>query len=134
MAEEVTLRLQCEPRASVTKRRRQCGHHPRLAVKAGNMVDGHINGHWCRVLVDSATSETLMFAKQAKKVGLITGTEDTVAQLNNLWDGPQELQVILLREVEITLDGGVLVRTPVKVYPEMGYCKADAVFLGIDVL
>ena len=135
--EEETLRLQLESWASVFKRRKRFGPYPRLAVKAGNMVEGYIKGQQCRVLVDSATSNTLMFFTQAKNLGLITGHEDTVTELNNTWGGCLELQVIWLQEVEITLEGGVLVRTPIKVYPEdleKGYSKADPVYLGMDVL
>ena len=136
--EEDTLRLLVEPSASVVKRRRRCPEYPRLEVRAGNLVEGHIKGQRCPVLVDSGATNTTMFFSQAKRLGLITGHEDKEAQVNSLWDGRVELQVIRLQEVEITLDGGVVVRTPVKVFPkdleEMYLNKADAVILGMDVL
>lgn len=130
------LRLVLEPSATRVKRRR-LSQYVCLKVGRRNMVSGSLNGCRFPVLLDSGASASFIHFSLAEELGLITGHECTKTKRLNLWLGRQEVEVISLVEVAITLGGRVEVRTPLTVLPrslEQYYHNPKKVVLGVPVL
>ena len=89
----------------------------RLAVREGNRVRGLVNGRWCSLILDSGSNKTCMFSSLAKKLGLVHG-QKTDIETYRLWMGDQEVEFITLKNVTITLEGGVSVLTSIRVLSE----------------
>ena len=117
--EEKTLRLSVEPPATQMKRRRiNRSKYLHLDVKEGNFVYGEVQGHRCDFLVDSGSTYNTMFLSHAHQLGLITGNEKKVSQKIIMWDGFRIVQIILLEEVVITLEGCMKVKISIQVLPK----------------
>lgn len=130
-----TLRLVLEPLATPVRRRR-LGQHVCLDVGRRNRVFGSVNGRRCTVQLDSGSGTSFLFFSLAKVLRLLTGKERTETQVYHLWIGTLEVEVILLDEVLVILEGQVEVRTPLRVLPESleKYYDPDDLVLGVHVL
>uniref|UniRef100_A0A0N7Z9Q8 Peptidase A2 domain-containing protein n=1 Tax=Scylla olivacea TaxID=85551 RepID=A0A0N7Z9Q8_SCYOL len=106
-----------------------------LEVREGNRVWGLMNGKQCSFVLDSGTSKTFMFASLAKKLALDIG-QKTDKEIYHLWIGNQKVEFITLKNVLITLEGGVNIRTPVRVLSEaLERCyNLDDVVLDVHLL
>ena len=135
---EDTLELQVMPCATQMKRRRlNASKYHRLDVKEGNLVDCEISGQRSLLLLDSGTCCTCVFYSEAERLGLVIGTEEKMTRLVILWDTYQEMQIIDLEEVVISLEGGVQISVPMTVLPkelEGSYSNPEAITLGLSVL
>lgn len=115
--EEETLMLRVESKI-VPKKKKRLSKYRRLRVMEGSLVKGYLQGQQCYIMLDSGSNFTTMSFSWAKSLGLITGHEVKVKVNIDLWDGIQEVEVIKLREVMITLEGGVEISTPIEVLPD----------------
>lgn len=130
-----TLRLVVEPLATPVRRRR-LGRHVCLDVGRRNRVFGSVNGRRCTVQLDSGSNTSFVFFSLAKVLRLLTGTERTETQVYHLWVGTLQVEVILLDEVLVILEGQVAVSTPLRVLPRSleKYYDPDDLVLGVHVL
>ncbi|MPD00690.1 hypothetical protein E2C01_096181 [Portunus trituberculatus] len=113
----VTLNLMItEPVAEVTEES-SISENPRVQVRKGNRVWGLMNGKQCNFVLDSGSSKTFMFSSLAKKLDLDIGQE-TDKEIYHLWMGNQKVEFITLKNVLITLAGGVNIRTSIRVFSE----------------
>lgn len=94
------------------------GPYPIITVDEDNRLWGSVNGHQCRLLLDSGTTMPIVFMPLALKLGLVTGGEETKPMVFDTWSGLTQVEVIPLQEVVIVLEGGVEVHTPATVFPE----------------
>lgn len=128
------LSLMAEPEAELTEEY-SVPQGIRLKVRKGNRVWGMMNGKRCSLHLDSGTSKTFMFFSLAKKLGLVIGGE-TDTETYHLWMGTRQVEFITLKNVLITLEGGVNVLTPVRVLSEVleMYYDPDEVVLDVHLL
>ncbi|MPC75927.1 hypothetical protein E2C01_070327 [Portunus trituberculatus] len=114
---EDVLRLKLEAER-VRKEKRSVSSYCCIHMKEGYMVEATVLGKPCLVLLDSGASISVMILSLGQKLGLVTGHEETVKQRLSTWLGSLELDVIKLEEVVLVLEGGVVVNTPVAVFPQ----------------
>lgn len=131
-AQEETLTLMVEGK-DVPKRRLSLRMYQGLNVMEGNTVIGFVHGKPCKILLDSGAGVTVMFFPLAKKLGLVTGHEIKVKMTIHMWSGIEEVSVIQLPRVVITLEGGVKVTTPVQVFPAKLERSYEPDVLTLDV-
>ena len=76
-----------------------------------------------------------MLMSQAEKLGLVTGGEEKVTMEMDLWNGVQAVEIIQLKEVVVTLEGGrgVTVRTPMEVFPKVLEKMYDPSVIMLDI-
>ena len=67
------------------------GPHPVITVAEDNRVWGSVNGHQCRLLLDSGTTMPVIFLPLALKLGLVKGGEDTQSMVFDTWSGLTEV-------------------------------------------
>ena len=136
--EDQTLGLQVVPNATQMKRHRlNASMYHRLDVKKGNILDAEILGQQCQLVIDSGTCCTSMFFSQANKLGLLTGNEKKMRVMTLLWDAFKEVDIIYLKDVAITMQGDVQMRTPMTVFPkemEQGYACSEEIIIGLSLL
>ncbi|MPC29489.1 hypothetical protein E2C01_022726 [Portunus trituberculatus] len=82
------------------------------------IVGATVLGKPCLVLLDSGASISVMVLSVAQRLGLVTGREKTVKHRVFTWLGLLELDVVRLEEVVVVLKGGVVVNTPMVVFPQ----------------
>lgn len=130
--ERDTLRLFVKSMA-VPKQRRRLYKYPRIEVQNRNIVYGYINGQQCCFILDSGSEGSFMCLSQAERLGLITGDEVKVTMRADLWNGVQELEIMKVEDVVITLEGGVKVRTRIEVFPREFENRYDPNIVVLDV-
>ena len=108
----------------------------RIDLMEGNLADGEIEGQQCVFLIDSGTTNNIIFVSHAERLGLLTGNERKQNICINFWKGTRSQQVISLEQVEVTLGGCWKIKIPFLVLPkemEKRYRK-DMVIIGFPVL
>uniref|UniRef100_A0A0P4WDF7 Peptidase A2 domain-containing protein n=1 Tax=Scylla olivacea TaxID=85551 RepID=A0A0P4WDF7_SCYOL len=134
-SESTSLHLQVVPEARKLKRRR-LGPYPTVALDSDGTVMATVNGHECRVLPDSGTTTSVLFLPLARRLGLVTGREEKHLMKFDTWHGLQTMEVVVLEDVAVLLEGGVEVHSPARVFPESfgeGY-DMDLFVLDVNLL
>ncbi|XP_063855156.1 glutamic acid-rich protein-like [Scylla paramamosain] len=83
----------------------------RLNIGKENLVSATVRGHACLVQLDSGSSCSLMRLTLARRLGIVTGKQETVKKYLFTWAGMLELDVIELDEVVVMLRRYVAVNT-----------------------
>ncbi|MPC51562.1 hypothetical protein E2C01_045410 [Portunus trituberculatus] len=113
---EDVLRLKLKAER-VSKEERSVSTYCCVDMEKGNLVGATVLGKPCLVLLDSGASIGAMVLSLSQRLGLVTGGEETVKHRLSTWLGLLELDVIKLDEVVVVLKGGVVVNTPLLVFP-----------------
>ncbi|XP_063879512.1 trichohyalin-like [Scylla paramamosain] len=131
---EDVLRLKLE--AERVKEKRSVSGYRRVHMEEGNMVDATVRGHPCLVLFDTGSSVSTLVLSLGQRLGIVTGREETVKIRINTWIGVLQLDVIKLDEVVVVLKGGVVVNTPLVVFPQdMEMCySAERIVMSMSRL
>lgn len=134
-SERDSLYLELVPEGQRVKRQR-VGSYPTVALDKDCTVMATVNGQECRVCTDSGTTTSVMFLPLARRLGLVTGKEEKHVMKFDTWQGLQTLEVLVLEDVVVKLEGGVEVHTPARVFPESfgeGY-DMDQFVLDVNLL
>lgn len=117
MPKELVISMAAQPEAFPVRREPQPMTCPQLEVVEGNLVWGSVHGHYCKIMLDSASNCATISYSFAKRAHLITGLETRMPIEFELWYGKAVLSVILLPSVTIMLENRVKVRTSLLVVP-----------------
>ncbi|XP_050721906.1 uncharacterized protein LOC127001401 [Eriocheir sinensis] len=129
------LQLLSSPAAKATRRPVLSGCL-RLDVGEGNKVQGFVRGQPCTLQLDSGSSMSFVFHSQAEKLGLLTGAEEMVTANLSLWEGTDQVDLISLKEVFISLHGGLEIETDFLVLPktlEESYDDPEVLILDVNL-